>query len=72
MAFDFRIVPHTSRPVQAVEVWRDGVFVASIYPGPEDDGFLHVVSKYMGDAVLSERPNNPVKSFIIELRREPN
>ena len=45
MAYEFKVVDHKMLPgKQAVECWRDGVFVASIYP--HRDG-LRVISKYM-------------------------
>ena len=44
----FKLGSHMIRGqmVQMVEVWRDGIFVAAIYP---HEAGLHVVSKYLGD-----------------------
>jgi len=45
MAYKFKVVDHNMLPgKQAIECWRDGVFVAGIYP--HKDG-IRVVSKYM-------------------------
>jgi len=42
---EFRVKPHGLLPgSQMVEFWRDGVFVAGIYP--HEDG-IRIVSKYM-------------------------
>jgi len=42
---EFRVKPHGILPGnQMVECWRDGVFVAGIYP--HEDG-IRIVSKYM-------------------------
>lgn len=43
--FEFRVCPHLSIiGKEMVEIWRDGVFVAGLYP--HEDG-IRVVSKYM-------------------------
>lgn len=53
MAYEFKVRPHREEPgVEMVEVWRDGVFVAGIYPRP--DG-LRVFSKFMTDSVFNDR-----------------
>jgi len=42
---EFRVKPHETLPGnQMVEFWRDGVFVAGIYP--HEDG-IRIVSKYI-------------------------
>lgn len=42
---DFRVKPHGVLPGnQMAEVWRDGVFVAGVYP--HEDG-IRIVSKYL-------------------------
>jgi len=47
MSYEFRIVPHAQLPgKEMVECWRDGVFVAGVYP--HEDG-IRIVSKYMLD-----------------------
>uniref|UniRef100_A0A6M3MAZ8 Uncharacterized protein n=1 Tax=viral metagenome TaxID=1070528 RepID=A0A6M3MAZ8_9ZZZZ len=47
MSYEFRVVPHSMLPgKQAVECWRDGKFVAGIYP--HQDG-IRIISKYMTD-----------------------
>lgn len=48
--FDFKVKTHTWTGRPKVEVWRDGVFVATIY-GHEDG--LRFVSKYL-EFVLPE------------------
>ena len=48
---EFRVKPHEIMPGnQMVELWRNGVFVAGIYP--HEDG-IRIVSKYM-DGVKQE------------------
>ena len=45
MAYEFKVRPHGILPgKEMVECWRDGVFVAGIYP--HRDG-IRIVSKYM-------------------------
>ena len=45
MSYEFRVVPHLELPgKQMVECWRDGEFVAGIYP--HEDG-IRIVSKHM-------------------------
>jgi len=42
---EFRVKPHGKLPSnQMVEFWRDGVFVAGIYP---HEGGIRIVSKYL-------------------------
>lgn len=48
---EFRVKPHKKMPSnQMVELWRDGVFVAGVYP--HKDG-IRIASKYM-DGVKRE------------------
>lgn len=52
MAYEFKVIDHHMMPgKQAVECWRDGKFVAGIYP--HEDG-IRVVSKFMTD--VSKEP----------------
>ncbi|GAI90127.1 unnamed protein product [marine sediment metagenome] len=45
MTYELRVVPHSMLlGNQMAEFWRDGVFVAGIYP--HEDG-IQIVSKYM-------------------------
>jgi len=54
MNYEFRLVPHLILPgKQAVECWRDGKFVAGIYP--HQDG-IRVVSKFMTDVCKEVEP----------------
>ena len=54
MSYEFRVVPHSMLPgKQAVECWRDGKFVAGIYP--HQDG-IRIVSKYMTDVSKEAEP----------------
>ncbi|GAI95508.1 unnamed protein product [marine sediment metagenome] len=47
---EFRVKPHGTLPGnQMVEFWRDGVFVAGIYP--HEDG-IRIVSKYIDGVEL--------------------
>lgn len=62
MSYEFRVVPHSILPgLQMVECWRDGEFVAGVYP--HQDG-IRVVSKFM-TAVTKETHYPP--SIIIKL-----
>jgi len=66
MSYEFRVVPHSKVPgSQAIECWRDGVFVAGFYP--HQDG-IRIVSKFMTD-VTKEAHYPP--SIIIKLGQEP-
>jgi hypothetical protein len=50
----FKITDHKIRPgMKAIEVWRDGVFIAAIYP--HQDG-IRIVSKYMTDMRKETKP----------------
>lgn len=63
MGYEFRVMPHAELPGEhVVECWRDGLFVAGIYP--HEDG-LRIVSKYMLD--VSKEADWP-PSAIIKLR----
>ncbi|GAJ24721.1 unnamed protein product, partial [marine sediment metagenome] len=54
MSFEFRVVSHSMLPgKQAVECWRDGKFVAGIYP--HQDG-IRIVSKFMTDVSKETEP----------------
>ena len=65
MNYKFKIVPHSMiADKQAVEFWREGVFVAGIYP--HEDG-IRIVSKYM-DGVEHE-PGYP-PAAIVHLSKE--
>ena len=61
---EFRVKPHGILPGnQMVELFRDGVFVAGIYP--HEDG-IRIVSKYM-DGVKHE-PGSP-PAVVLQLSR---
>ncbi len=61
---EFRVKPHGTLPGnQMVEFWRDGVFVAGIYP--HEDG-IRIVSKYM-DGVEHE-PGYP-PAVVVQLSK---
>ncbi len=65
MNYEFKVVPHSMLlGKQAVECWRDGVFVAGIYP--HQDG-IRIVSKYM-DGVEHELGYPP--SVVMHLSKE--
>ena len=52
MGFEFKVHPHSINPSNdVIECWRDGVFVAAIYP--HEDG-IRVISKYMTDVYKEE------------------
>jgi len=54
MGYEFRVVPHSMLPgKQAVECWRDGKFVAGIYP--HQDG-IRIVSKFITDIIKEAEP----------------
>ena len=52
---EFRLATHSQTGKHMVKVWKDGLFIASIYG--HDDG-LRVVSKYL-DGVEHEAGNPP-------------
>ena len=55
MSYEFRVVPHSMLPgKQAVECWRDGRFVAGIFP--HQDG-IRIASKYMTDVSMETEPS---------------
>jgi hypothetical protein len=60
MSISFQVKPHATRPdEQMVEVWRDGTFIAGIYPGNpqsvgEDGNSISIVSKYLAGGWLNE------------------
>jgi len=59
----FKVCPHDQLPdKQMVEYWKDGLFVAGIYP--HEDG-IRVISKYM--AGVSEDTGFP-PAAVIKLR----
>jgi len=65
MDYEFKIVPHSVLPSkQAVECWRDGVFVAGIYP--HEDG-IRIVSKYI-DGVKYE--SGSPRALVVKLSKE--
>ncbi len=54
MNYEFKVLPHSILPgKQMVECWRDGVFVAGIYP--HQDG-IRIVSKFMTDVGKETEP----------------
>ena len=54
MGIELRVASHEILPGnQMVECWRDGKFVAAVYP--HQDG-IRIVSKYMTDVVKEEEP----------------
>ena len=54
MSIELKVASHGLLPgKQMVECWRDGVFVAGIYP--HLDG-IRIVSKYMTDVAKEEEP----------------
>ena len=54
MSYEFHVVGHSILPgKQAVECWREGVFVAGIYP--HQDG-IRIVSKYMTEVLRETEP----------------
>ena len=60
MNYEFKIAPHSILPgKQMIECWRDGVFVAGIYP--HQDG-IRIVSKYLDG--VSEDPSIPPAAVI--------
>jgi len=64
---EFSVKPHGILPGnQMVEFWRDGVFVAGIYP--HEDG-LRIVSNYM-ERVEQEQGYPP--TVVMHLRKVPS
>ena len=73
MSYEFRVVPHVMlHGKQAVECWRDGKFVAGIYP--HQDG-IRIVSKFMTDVFKEREPayagSQWLHSAIVKLEKEP-
>lgn len=71
MSYKFRVVDHgLLSDKQVVECWRDGVFVAAIYP--HEDG-IRIVSKYMTDVRKEPGPamarGSWLPAAIVRLRR---
>jgi len=63
---EFSVKPHGTLPGnQMAEFWRDGVFVAGIYP--HEDG-LRIVSKYM-DGVEVEREQGYPPGVVVRLSK---
>jgi len=70
MSIEFRIRAHVllaSRHV--VEVWRDGVFIATIAPGVEPVSTLHIITKH-GIATAEERSSGatPLHTLAVTIR----
>ena len=67
----FKLGSHIIRgqAVQMVEVWRDGTFVATIYP---HEAGLHVVSKYIQWPITHIEMKALPPSVIIRLKPEVN
>lgn len=73
MSYDFKVVTHSILPgSQIVECWRDGVFVAAVYP--HEDG-IRVISKYMTEVTRENEPSMArgewLPSAIIKLGKKP-
>lgn len=73
MNYKFRVVPHSMLlGKQAVECWRDGKFVAGIYP--HQDG-IRIVSKFMTDVSKETEPayaaGQWLPSAIVKLGEKP-
>lgn len=73
MSYEFRITSHSVLPCkQVVECWRDGVFVAGIYP--HQDG-IRIVSKYMTGVSKETEPamarGSWLPAAIVKLGKKP-
>ena len=73
MGYEFRVVPHSMLlGKQAVECWRDGKFVAGIYP--HQDG-IRIVSKFITDIIKEAEPADAggqwLPSAIVKLGEKP-
>jgi len=71
--YDFKVVTHSILPgSQVVEVWRNGVFIAGVYP--HEDG-IRVVSKYMTDVIKETEPvmarGNWLPTALVKLGKKP-
>lgn len=72
MSIELRVAHHGMLPGSLVfECWRDGVFVAALYP--HEDG-IRIVSKYLDDVVKEKEPRYAggqwVPSAVIKLSEE--
>jgi len=67
MSYEFRVVPHSAIPgEQMVECWRDGRFVACIYPHQEG---IRIISKYLADVSRETDPDDTgIPAVLIRLR----
>ncbi|MBA7486174.1 hypothetical protein ES707_21727 [subsurface metagenome] len=73
MSFEFKLARHSILlGKQAVECWRDGKFVAGIYP--HQDG-IRIVSKFMTDVSKEAEPayagGQWLPSAIVKLGKKP-
>lgn len=73
MSYEFRVVPHlTLSGKHGVECWRDGKFVAGIYP--HEDG-IRIVSKFITDVYKEAEPactgSQWLPSAIVKLGEKP-
>ncbi len=73
MSYEFKVVSHSILPGgQMIECWRDGVFVAGVYP--HEDG-IRIVSKYMTEVTKKNKPamarGDWLPSAIIKLGKKP-
>lgn len=64
----FRIAKHTQNQGDAVEIWRDSVFIGVIYPW-RDTG-VKVISKHLHSNSLIELDTRSPASVVIEILKE--
>jgi len=67
MSYEFRVVPHSAIPgEQMVECWRDGRFVAGIYPHQEG---IRIISKYLANVSREAgSADTAIPAVVIKLR----
>lgn len=57
----FKLAPHTSRPGDVVELWRDEALIGVLYPHGNES--IKIISKYMdvtGIRITSHQPGEVV------------
>lgn len=72
MNVTFRIVPHSIKPYDIVEVMLDGFVCCTVCPGP-DDGDVRIISAHFQKVWLNnaEKEFPPIPSIEFKLVPEP-
>jgi hypothetical protein len=65
---EFRVRPHHLLKKTVVEVWRDGVFIASITEGVEPASTLHFVTKHDVSYAIASSGETPLTTLAVTIR----